>query len=266
MVLGFTPGELINDTTVVVMDKNAHSWVEIWVPELGWMSFDPTPRAGFAASTANDNVSDVLGFSPADYIDDIPDPETIDAEGGQAGPDDSGRFDRLEPVDRIRGAGGGAEDGASGGFALPSWARNVGIAALLLLLIFGVTPLFKIFRARRFSRRLAQGDIEAAWLDITDRLADLGETIDPAHTPVEAASDIDEALVPLALTYGEVIYGDREVSTTVIERATDEQLMAHQHIATRYSRLERLRAAYRPTKLIERYKRFQAWLATRNGG
>jgi transglutaminase-like putative cysteine protease len=264
VVLGFTPGEPINDTTVVVMDKNAHSWVEIWVPELGWMSFDPTPRSGYAASTANDDLNDVLGFSPSDYIDDIPDPDLVDTEGGQAGPDE-GRFDRNDPVDRIRGAGGGSSEGEATGFALPSWSGNVGIVLALLALTFGATPLFKAVRRRQLSRRLAQGDIEAAWADITSRLQDLGETIDPAHTPLEAASDIDEAFVPLARTYGDAIYGDHEVSTAVVDRATDEQLMAHQHIATRYSRLERIRAAYRPTKLIEQYQRFQTWIEGRNG-
>jgi transglutaminase-like putative cysteine protease len=264
VVLGFTAGVPINDTTVVVMDKNAHSWVEIWVPELGWMSFDPTPRAGYAAPTANDDISEILGFSPSDYIDDIPDPALVDAEGGQAGPDD-GRFDRLDPVERIRGAGGGSVDGESTGFALPPWSGKVGIVIALLALVFGATPLFKTVRSRRLARRLAQGDIEAAWADITGRLADLGETIDPARTPLEAASDIDDAFVPLARTYGDTIYGDHEVSTAVIDRATDEQLMAHQHITTRYSRIERVRAAYRPTKLIERYQRFSSWLAIRNG-
>lgn len=264
VVLGFTPGEPINDTTVVVLDKNAHSWVEIWVPELGWMSFDPTPRAGYAASTANDDISEILGFSPSDYIDDIPDPLLIDTEGGQAGPDE-GRFDRADPVERTRGAGGGSVDGESAGFTLPSWTGEFGIVIALLALIFGATPLFKAVRNRKLSRRLARGDIEAAWADITGRLADLGETIDPARTPLETASDIDDAFVPLARTYGDTIYGDHDVSTAVIDRATDEQLMAHEHISTRYSSLERLRAAYRPTKLIDRYQQFRSWLAIRNG-
>jgi len=264
VVLGFTPGEAINDTTVVVLDKNAHSWVEIWVPELGWMSFDPTPRAGYAASTANDDISEILGFSPSDYIDDIPDPVFVDTDGGLAGPDE-GRFDRSEPLERTRGAGGGSVEGASAGFSLPSWADEVAIVIVLLVLIFGATPLIKIVRHRRLAKRLAQGDIEAAWADIMGRLSDLGETINPARTPLEAASDIDDAFVPLARTYGDTIYGNHEVSTTVIDRATDEQLMAHQHISTRYSRIERVRAAYRPTRLIERYQRFQTWLAIRNG-
>ena len=135
----------------------------------------------------------------------------------------------------------------------------------LLALVFGATPLLKTVRNRKLSRRLARGDIEAAWADITGRLADLGETIDPARTPLEAASDIDDAFIPLARTYGDTIYGDHDASTAVIDRATDQRLMAHQHISTRYSRLERLRAAYRPTKLIDRYQQFQAWLAMRNG-
>jgi transglutaminase-like putative cysteine protease len=264
VVLGFTPGEPINDTTVIVTGKNAHSWVEIWVPELGWMAFDPTPRAGFAASTANDEIAEILGFSPDDYIDDIPEPVFVDTEGGQAGPDD-GRFDRQDTAERIRGAGGGSEDGDSTGFGLPSWSREAAIVFAFLAFIVGTTPLIKVFRRRQLSRRLAQGDIQAAWTDITSRLADLGETIDPTSTPLEAASDIDEAFVPLASTYGSTIYGDHEVSTAVIDRATDEQLMAHHHITTRYSRIDRARAAYRPTMLIQRYRRFRIWLATRNG-
>ena len=263
VVLGFTPGEAINDDTVIVMDKNAHSWVEIWVPELGWMSFDPTPRAGYAASTANDDINDALGFSPSDYIDDIPDPVLVDTEGGQAGPDD-GRFDRPDPIERVRGAGGGDAEGESTGFALPSWSGRAGIVIALIALTLGATPLFKVVRRRRLARRLAHGEIEAAWIDITSRLADLGEAIDPADTPLEAAADIDDAFSPLARTYGDTIYGDHEVSTAVIDRATDEQRMAHKHISTRYSRVERARAAYRPSNLIERYRRFRQWLATRS--
>jgi hypothetical protein len=41
---GFTPGTL--DTTrkeYVVRDLDAHSWVEAYFPDVGWMTFDPTP-------------------------------------------------------------------------------------------------------------------------------------------------------------------------------------------------------------------------------
>ncbi|GAA0551283.1 hypothetical protein GCM10008994_27780 [Halorubrum ejinorense] len=40
---GYTPGERVGDDEYVVRGQNAHAWVSIYVPEHGWVSFDPTP-------------------------------------------------------------------------------------------------------------------------------------------------------------------------------------------------------------------------------
>lgn len=48
---GFTPGE--HDAPRddwVVRDYDAHSWVEVWFPREGWVTFDPTPPAAPALS------------------------------------------------------------------------------------------------------------------------------------------------------------------------------------------------------------------------
>ncbi|HUS19571.1 MAG TPA: DUF3488 and transglutaminase-like domain-containing protein [Terriglobales bacterium] len=47
IVNGFRNGEL-NDITgsYVVRARNAHSWVEAYIPGFGWATFDPTPAAG----------------------------------------------------------------------------------------------------------------------------------------------------------------------------------------------------------------------------
>ncbi len=52
VVNGFRGGEF-NDLTgsYIVREKDAHSWVEAYFPEYGWVTFDPTP-AGQAGSTA----------------------------------------------------------------------------------------------------------------------------------------------------------------------------------------------------------------------
>ena len=262
VVLGFAPGkELLNDNTVLIQDKNAHSWVEIWIPQFGWMMFDPTPRPGYSAPTINDTLTEYLDFSPVAYIDEIPDIDAVDADGGETGPDQS-RFDRPEPVDRIRASGGGAADTTSSGIELPAWLVDFTIALAAVAILAGAAPTTKWLRARRRRNRLAHGDVAAAWEDITDRLADLGDPIDPATTPLEAAQNIDRAFLPLARTYSDTLYGDRETSVSVIERATVAHIEAQQHLTRRYSALERVLATYRPTRIITRYRTF---LGQRNG-
>ena len=44
---GFVSGDLDEDTGVwTVTDRDAHTWVEVWFPTFGWLSFDPTPGRG----------------------------------------------------------------------------------------------------------------------------------------------------------------------------------------------------------------------------
>jgi protein-glutamine gamma-glutamyltransferase len=44
VVTGFTSGSLDTKTReYVVRDLDAHSWVEVWYRDIGWVTFDPTP-------------------------------------------------------------------------------------------------------------------------------------------------------------------------------------------------------------------------------
>ncbi len=259
VVLGFTPGTRINDTTVQVMDRNAHAWVELWVPSHGWVAFDPTPRRLFSAPTANETIEAALGFSPADYVDDIPNPTFVDTEGGQIGPD--GRFTPIERDTPFVPAGGGSDAGPLG-WNLPSWLP-VALAAAGLATLLAVTgPAVKMIRRRRLITRLRNGDITAAWTDIVERLTDLREPVDPAATPIEAAKAIDTAFVPLASVYGRALYGEDQ-SDDLVDDASAARLRAAQHLTTRYSRAERVRALYRPSRLLERAKRIRSNLMGR---
>lgn len=259
VVLGFTPGTRINDTTVQVMDRNAHSWVEVWIPSYGWMAFDPTPRSRYAAPTMDQTLEEELGFSPAEYIDDIPNP-TFDIAGDLLSAD----LNRLNPdLDRTGfvGSSGGASEPSSP-FDLPAWLRTLAVVALVTVLIAGGIPLVKWLRRRRLRARLASGDVTAAWEDIVDRLADLREPVDPSATPREAARAVDDTLVPLADTYDRAVYGVGSTDT-IVREATDARIRAEQHLATRYSVLHRLRALYRPSKVIARVERFRRNLNSR---
>lgn len=253
VVLGFTPGTLLESTTVLVMDRNAHAWVEMWIPNYGWMAFDPTPRFGFAAQTANDSLTDLLGFSPVAYASEIPDPETLTPEGGLVGPD--GRLTPREDVERQVFLGAGGSEDTSSGLSLPTWLTRVLELAAVAAVLATLVPISKWFRRRRRMNRLSRGDIASAWEDIVERLADLGEPVDPSSTALEAAESMDEALVPLARSYGDSLYGEYESTTVVIDRATSAHAMAVRGMATRYSRLERGIAVFRPTRLLAKWSR-----------
>ena len=40
---GYTPGQQVGEDEYVVRGQNAHAWVSIYVPDRGWVAFDPTP-------------------------------------------------------------------------------------------------------------------------------------------------------------------------------------------------------------------------------
>ncbi|MFB6250619.1 MAG: DUF3488 and DUF4129 domain-containing transglutaminase family protein [Halobellus sp.] len=43
--VGYSTGQPVSDTEWVVRGFNSHAWVEVYFPEIGWVSFDPTPSA-----------------------------------------------------------------------------------------------------------------------------------------------------------------------------------------------------------------------------
>ena len=43
VAVGFTTGALVGRDTYLVRRTNAHAWVEVYFPGIGWTAFDPTP-------------------------------------------------------------------------------------------------------------------------------------------------------------------------------------------------------------------------------
>ena len=115
---GFTPGTYDrNRKEYVVRDLDAHSWVEVYFPGMGWATFDPTPGAAPARAQSDD---------PA----------------GSGAPDLGGRA--AAAGDRLSDPGsGGAAASDSGGVPLPLL-----VAALLVLAGGGVATTIAARRSR----------------------------------------------------------------------------------------------------------------------
>ncbi|HSD78974.1 MAG TPA: transglutaminaseTgpA domain-containing protein [Solirubrobacteraceae bacterium] len=112
---GFTPGRYDRKRNeYVVRDLDAHSWVEVYFPGIGWATFDPTPAA---APARRDSDAAIAAGAP-------------DLGGGSGG-------DRVSDPGAHGGAGGG------GGVPLPLL-----LAGLLLLGSASAATLARVRRTR----------------------------------------------------------------------------------------------------------------------
>jgi transglutaminase-like putative cysteine protease len=237
VVLGFTPGDVRQQEdgtdVIVVRERNAHAWVELWLNGQGWVRFDPTPRADGVNVPL---VADV-GFDLREYV---PAPTEIDATGSRVAAGD--RPDLGPEIDLLTGDLTPDLTGDPG-FEMPYW----GWALILLALGTSSVPAYKWIRRRRRLAAIRTGNIDAAWDEIVDRLRDLGDGVSTSDTPIELADRHHEDLLPLAtlytaVTYGGTPHGDgRRAFTQADERLT-----------RRYGRWDRLVAGVQLRSLRKR--------------
>ncbi|AGB30179.1 transglutaminase domain-containing protein [Natrinema pellirubrum DSM 15624] len=87
-VTGYTTGQQVDDDTYVVRGLDAHSWVEAYFPDHGWVRFDPTP-----SSTRSDVHTDRLQEARANGNDNADTDESADVpiDGNDPGTDEDPR-------------------------------------------------------------------------------------------------------------------------------------------------------------------------------
>lgn len=229
VVWGFTPGtveEANGAELIVVRDRNAHAWVEMWMDGFGWVRFDPTPRAD---GTLPQSVT--AEFDPEQYLPESDAPLPLEQPGFFGSQFEEGLTDFAAP----------AEGGS--GFRM-SW---IWLAIPVLALLVALVPGLKWLRRRRRIKRLHDGDITAAWEEIVDRLADLRTPV-PAHqTPLEFARATGKDLVPLASSYSAAIYGNRTGLGHVSDLTHVETWLDRS-----YETWDRTLAAFNPRSLINK--------------
>jgi hypothetical protein len=121
----------------VVRDLDAHSWVEVWYPGIGWATFDPTPASSPARSQPDDGG-------------------TAGAAGGQRGAPDLGGDIRSDPSRQTEAAQRGTSLATVGLLAAAGLALLALAAVAFRRLRRGphaTGPLAELERALRRTRR-----------------------------------------------------------------------------------------------------------------
>ena len=179
---GFSPGGRDPEhNNYLVDDTDAHNWVEVFFPAIGWVTFEPTPAAAPAATQVDDNS---LG---------VTDPTPVDPNvNSRSAPDPRGG-DAATPAPQR-----GALAKSGGDSSRPVTAAVLGLGAgLLLLAAIGAYA----FRARRRSRLSADSLAAGELRELERALARLGSPLPPGATLHRAQQVLRELAGPEAARY-----------------------------------------------------------------
>lgn len=164
VVVGFTQGTPDGQGQWRVTARDAHAWPELWFDGVGWVRFEPTPRAGATVQA----------------------PEYAPVEQPARGGDDTRGpvpADGAEPV---------AEEESP---TLVTWLRAT-VRALAPVALLGTAVIVLMLAAwpmaaRRWRRRRRLADAgtiaEGAWAELGDLAHDLGQPWSPQRTPRQCA-------------------------------------------------------------------------------
>ncbi len=219
---GFAPGGRDPEkNNFLVDDTDAHDWVEVFFPSIGWVTFDPTPGAAPAATQLDDND---LGVTKS--------PAPAEKSGGPAFPDSPAGPTALHKR-------------SSGGVQGPS-AKSPGPNLLIpLAALAGALVLFALAAYAWRRRRRAHLDpdrLAAAELGELDRaLERIGSPLPPGATLLEAEGLLDRFAGPDAARYAALLRDERYGSPGSPPPGVDERRALRRALARAAGRRSLLR-------------------------
>jgi hypothetical protein len=204
IVNGFRTGEF-NDLTgqYVIRASNAHSWVEAYFPESGWISFDPTPPGSLPTRTGWSRIQLYVDAAASFWREWI---INYDASHqrmlGKDAASNSRRFfdEALQWIGQqhqalLRLARGAHHHITS--FPV-RWLGGLIAAAAALVLLLNLRHLIAALRARslRGHPERAPRESAALWYDrMVGRMAKLGWRKSPCQTPADFVAAIQEPVL-----------------------------------------------------------------------
>jgi transglutaminase-like putative cysteine protease len=178
VVSGFSPGTPVTDAPgeYRVRDYDAHAWVEVYFPGIGWVTFDPTPPLSPASSQLDDAGVGALSGGRA--------PRGL---GQSLGPDAGGTGADVT----VPGQGGGHT---------AWWVAAASIGGVGLLLLLGLW-----IRAWLVHRRAGGDPAEVALMELNTALGRMGMIVMPSTTLALLERRLRTVAGPEAVNYARLL-------------------------------------------------------------
>ncbi len=204
IVNGFRSGEF-NDLTgqYVIRASNAHSWVEAYFPESGWISFDPTPTGSLPTRTGWSRLGLYLDAAASFWRDwiinyDASHQHTLGKEAVSSSRrflDDVTHWINRQHFALLRLARRTRNHITS----FPArWLSGLIAAAAALIVLLNLRRLLAALRAHRLRAHPERAPRESAalWYDrMVGRMAKLGWRKSPCQTPADFVAAIQEPVL-----------------------------------------------------------------------
>jgi hypothetical protein len=179
---GYAPGFYsFTRNRYIIREKDAHAWVEVYFPELGWVEFDPTPANRWAK--VNDGIQQVVA-STSNFINElyVYDPGTF-------------YNNRIRPIlMKISSVMVGFATRLDN--ATPRWLKTfypaIILASLSLIGIFLFVRRIKYLKATAWARTIYIS--RSYYRKLLHRLRRKGISIEPGETPYEVLMKIQTYL------------------------------------------------------------------------
>jgi protein-glutamine gamma-glutamyltransferase len=178
VVSGFAPGTPVTDAPgeYRVRDFDAHAWVEVFFPTIGWVTFDPTPPLSPASSQLDDAGVGALS-------------------GGRA-PRGLGQSLGADPKGSAVDAGLPTQSDSHTGL----WVAGASIAGFALLVLVGLW-----FRTWLVHRRAGGDRAEVALMELHTALSRMGMIIMPSTTLALLERRLRTVAGPEAVNYARLL-------------------------------------------------------------
>ncbi|MEO8694354.1 MAG: transglutaminaseTgpA domain-containing protein [Acidimicrobiales bacterium] len=213
-----------------------HVWAEVKLEGLGWVTVDPTPKAGQVRPPVQQPQA-ATATQP-------------EGGGGQQQPREVGPSEA--PTTRL----------LDHGYVVLLRRVAIGIGVILLA-AFGLAATVMIAKRLRRSRRRA-GDpnkrISGAWDEFTDRLAELGVDLPPSLTPREVSraatarfgADTTLPIMTLSRDLGRAVYGREQPTEAMADSAWRLESLFEENLRSSLGKRERLAARLSIVSLVRR--------------